>query len=71
MRCCYLNSESNDSTFVSSFWAWPKVMGSSIFVSSSDKRVESFVIEAFATPLLRRSAAVVGAVLDMSFSNIV
>ena len=42
-------------------------MGSSIFASNSDKRVESFVMEAFVTPLLRRRAAVVGSLSDMSF----
>ena len=52
MRCCGLNSES-------------KVVGSLTFVSSSDKR-ESFVLEAFVAPLLRRRAAVVGSVSHIS-----
>ena len=63
-RCRCLNSESSDSRFVSHFWAGLKIVGSSAFVSSSDKWVESFVMEALITLLLRRVVAV-GLALDI------
>ena len=66
MRRCCLNSESNDSSFVNSFWAWPKAVESLTFVLSSDKRTVSFVMEAFVTPLLRQRAVVVGSMSDIS-----